>query len=69
MNTTTRQLNSDLTRLVRYTIYQTLEEIGYDPDYGLELDPSFVRKLKKRIASKEKGTPLEVVMKKYGIKT
>lgn len=74
MQTITRQafgqgnLTSELRQQIRWEVYKVLEEIEYDSDQGLELQPAFVRKLKKRIASKEKGVPLETIMRKYGLK-
>lgn len=49
-------------------VYKVLEDIEYDPDYGLELRPSFVRELKRRIASKGKNIPFAEVKRRLGLK-
>ena len=55
-------------REIRFEVYQAIEDLGIDPDEGLELRPEFVRELKKRIASKEKGIPFAEVIRHYGLK-
>ena len=54
-------------RKLNNLIEQKILEFFGDPDAGLELKPSFVRELKKRMAKKQKLTPLSVVMKRYGV--
>ena len=61
---TTAEKNKKLGDLIEQKI---LEFFG-DPDAGLELKPSFVRKLRKNMAKKQKLIPLSVVMKKYGFR-
>ena len=61
---TTVQLNKKLGNLIEQKI---LEFLG-DPDSTLELRPSFVRELRKRMTKKQKFTSLSVVAKKYGLR-
>ncbi len=49
-------------------IEQKILEFFGDPDAGLELRPSHLRELKKRMAQKQKLTPLSVVARKYGVR-
>lgn len=39
-----------------------------DPDYGLELRPEVERELRGSLKRKEKGIPLEKVIKELGLK-
>ena len=39
-----------------------------DPDYGLELRPEVERELRESLKRKEKGIPLEKVIKELGLK-
>ena len=49
-------------------IEQKILEFFGDPDAGLELKPSFVRELKKRMAQKDrKLTSHAEVLKRYGL--
>lgn len=50
-------------------IEQKILEFFGDPDAGLELKPSFLRELKKRMAKKNrKFVSQSVVAKKYGLR-
>ena len=56
-------------RKLQNLIEQKILEFFGDPDAGLELRPSHLRELKKRMAQKNrKLTPLSVVAKKYGVR-
>ncbi|MCL4557779.1 MAG: hypothetical protein M1491_03990 [Deltaproteobacteria bacterium] len=48
-------------QIIKETIYEVI-----DPDYGLELKPEFVKKLKASLKSK-KRIPVETVAKKLGL--
>ena len=61
---TTAEKNKKLGNLIEQKI---LEFFG-DPDAGLELKPSFLRKLRKNMKNHQKLTPLSVVAKKYGLR-
>ena len=61
---TTAEKDKRLGNLIEQKI---LEFLG-DPDAGLELNPDFVRELKKRMAKKQKLIPLSTVMKRYGLR-
>ncbi len=49
-------------------IEQKILEFFGDPDAGLELKPSFLRKLRRNMRKNQKLTPLSVVAKRYGVR-
>ena len=54
---------------IKAFIVHSIREALDDPDYGLELKPEFVRKLKARLRSKDrKLIPHADVLKKYGLR-
>ncbi len=52
----------ELKKLIKDTVLEAI-----DPDYGLELRPEVVSELKESLKRKEKGTPLETVVKELGL--
>lgn len=65
---TTAQLNKKkekITPEMKAFIAHTIREILDDPDYGLELKPSFVKKLRAAQRSKGPFIPMSEVKKKY----
>ena len=61
---TTAEKDKKLSNLIEQKI---LEFFG-DPDAGLELKPSFLRELKKRMTKKQKYTLHSEVLKRYGLR-
>lgn len=59
--------NKKFNELVRRQVIEVMREILSDPDFGLELRPEFIKRLKKSIKSKEAGkyTSLDKIFKKY----
>ena len=55
--------------IVRAEVVDVMREVLSDPDVGLELRPSFTRRLKKTLRDKKTGriTPLSKVLKQYGL--
>ncbi|MBU4299465.1 hypothetical protein KJ636_05495 [Patescibacteria group bacterium] len=55
--------------IIREKIIEVMREILSDPDYGLELRQSFVKRLKKSIEAEKKGKliSLSSILKKYKI--
>lgn len=53
--------------LIRNTVVEIVQEILGDPDYGLELRPDFIKRLRKSIKSKKEGKtiPFDEIVKKY----
>lgn len=41
--------------LIQTTVHQELTEILNDPDFGLELKPSFIKRLKQSLKSEKAG--------------
>lgn len=66
MYKTTTQ-NQKLNVLVHQQVIRSLQGILNDPDFGLELRPEFIRRLKKSVREKEKGhcKPLTEVLRQY----
>ncbi len=61
---TTAEKDKKLSNLIEQKI---LEFFG-DPDAGLELKPSFLRKLRAHMKSNQKLTPHSEVLKRYGLR-
>lgn len=63
----TSTYNNKLDYALRSQIISLLREVFSEPDFGLELKPSFVKKLKKSINNKKKGDyqSLDKIIKKY----
>ena len=61
---TTAQREKEIENIVERKL---LEFLG-DPDAGLELRPSFVRELKRRLKSKQKYVSHTEVMRRYGLR-
>lgn len=53
--------------IIKEKVIEVIREIFTDPDYGLELKPDFVKRLKKSIEAEKKGktVPLDKILKKY----
>ncbi|BBO16517.1 conserved hypothetical protein [Candidatus Brocadia pituitae] len=52
----------ELKKLIKDTVLEVI-----DPDYGLELRPGVEEELRGSIKAKEKGLPLETVIKELGL--
>lgn len=61
----------DLKTLIGEVVEEKLKEVLGDPDSGLELRPEIAERLKKSLEAikcGEKGTPMEEVARRLGIK-
>ena len=67
MNGNTIIQNKNLNILIRRTVLEVVQEVLADPDYGLVLRPSFIKRLKKSIQSQksQKTVPFAEILKKY----
>lgn len=56
-----------LRNLIRWEVMAVMEELLSDPDFGLEMRPEFIKRLKKSIESKKDGRliPFEKILRKY----
>ncbi|NUO08736.1 MAG: hypothetical protein HUU08_08680 [Candidatus Brocadia sp.] len=52
----------ELKKLIKDTVLEVI-----DPDYGLELKPEVEEELRESMKAKEKGIPLETVIKELGL--
>ena len=52
----------ELKKLIKHTVLEVI-----DPDYGLELRPEVEKELMESMKRKEKGIPLETVVKELGL--
>lgn len=61
--------NKYLEILVKKSVISVFREILSDPDYGLELRPDFVKRLKKSVLSekREEVVSLDKILKKYNL--
>jgi len=59
--------NKKINGIVRRQVIEVIREMLSDPDFGLELKPEFIKRLKKSIKSKKAGkyTSLDKILKKY----
>lgn len=46
--------------LIQTTVHQELTEILNDPDFGLELKPSFIKRLKQSLKSEQAGRVTDI---------
>ncbi len=55
--------------IIREKVIEVMREILSDPDYGFELRPSFIKRLKKSIEAEKKGKliSLSSILEKYKI--
>lgn len=56
-----------LDALIRHRVAEVVQDMLNDPDYGLELRPEFVKRLKKSVESKKAGrvVPFSEIKEKY----
>jgi len=59
--------NKKINEIIRQQVIGVMREMLTDPDFGLELRPEFIKRLKKSIKSKKAGkfVSLDGVLKKY----
>jgi hypothetical protein len=55
---------------IRHIIAEVVQEVLADPDFGLELNPDFAKRLKESVKQKKEGKviSLEDILKKYNKK-
>jgi signal recognition particle GTPase len=61
--------NKNINKIVRRQVVEVMREMLSDPDFGLELRPESIKRLKKSIKSKKAGkySCLDEVLKKYSL--
>lgn len=59
--------NKKINEIIRRQVIEVMREMLSDPDFGLELRPQFIKRLKKSIKSKKAGKyiSLDKILKKY----
>jgi hypothetical protein len=68
---TKNKINSCMSKgELRHLIAETIQEVLADPDFGLELNPDFVKRLRESTEQKKEGkvVPLEDILKKHNKK-
>jgi len=69
-NTILKNNKIDFKSQVRGAVIEVMREILDDPDYGLELTPYIIERLKESLKSQQEGRVISIedVMKKYQYK-